>query len=487
MNPSDYQDDELKRELDDQLADLTAEELEALVGDPLESSTEPDERGRVRGRILQVRGTDVFVDLGGKSEAFLAIDEFPENEPPQPGQVMSFMMQGLDRESGLMRLSLREARSDANLKSLQVGDVIEARVTGVNIGGLELTAGKLRAFMPKSQVEMERIEDFAPYVGRKLECEVTEVDRRGKRVVVSHRRILEKRRDEARAEAKATLEVGQRRAGTVRRLTDFGAFVDIGGIDGLLHVSDMSWGRVAHPKDVVKEGQQLQVEILKIDHDRGRISLGMKQLEADPWDLAGANYRAGQTVDGKVTKLMDFGAFVELEPGIEGLIPISEMSWTHRIRHPRDVVNEGASVRVAILSVDTDKRKIGLSLKAMSSDPWEGVDVRFPVDQFVEGKVTRIADFGAFVELGEGIEGLVHVSELSDKRIRTPRDVVQEGQDVRVRVKQIDLGQRRISLSMKEKTDSGEASAEEIANVEALLASREKTRKRKRPLRGGLE
>ena len=338
-----------------------------------------------------------------------------------------------------------------------------------------------------SQVELERVEDFAPYVGRKLECEVTEVDRKGKRVVVSQRRILERRRDEARAEAQATLEVGQRRNGTVRRLTDFGAFVDIGGIDGLLHVSDMSWSRVAHPKDLVKEGQQVQVEILKIDNERGRISLGMKQLEADPWDLATTNYRNGQTVDGKVTKLMNFGAFVELEPGIEGLIPISEMSWTQRVRHPKDLVKEGDSVRVSIMTVDGDKRKIGLSLKAMTSDPWEGVEVRFPIDQFVEGTVTRIADFGAFVQLGEGIEGLVHVSELSDKRIRTPRDVVQEGQQVKVRVKQIDIGQRRIGLSMKEKTDSGEASAEEIANVQALLASRDKDRKRKRPLRGGLD
>lgn len=476
-DPNHIENDELKLEMEQNLAGFSQDDMEALQSaDPHEPRT--DDKGRLEGVIIDIRGADVFVDVGGKSEGVLPLDEFDENEPPQPGQRLTFIMQGTDKDSGQIRLSLKAAKSEAALEELSVGDVIEARVTGVNLGGLELMTNQIRAFMPKSQVELERIDDFAPYIGQKLECQVTEVDRKGKTLVVSRRKLLEQDREEQRQQLKYALQEGDTRAGTVRRLTDFGAFVDLGGLDGLLHVSDMSYARVNHPKEVVKVGDQIQVKILKIDLVKDRISLGLKQLQQDPWGLVDANYREGTEVTGKVVKLMDFGAFVELEPGIEGLIPMSEMSWTQRIRHAKDVLSEGESVRVKLINVDAAKRKLTLSLKAMGEDPWTNVADTYKVDEVVKGSITRLADFGAFVQLQEGVEGLVHVSEMSDKHVRRPSEVVKEGDVVEVRVKGIDMEQRRISLSMRTAAPDAAPPPE---------SAPDKPRKKKKKLKGGLD
>jgi len=482
IDPHELDDDELKLELDRELGELSSDDLD-LMKAAQPSEPQPDEKGRIAGRIVEVRGGDVFVDIGGKSEAFLKLDEFAEDSPPQPGQCHTFIMQGLDRESGLMRLSLREARLEADFESLQVGDVIEARVTGVNLGGLELLAKNARAFMPRSQVDLERVQDFTPFIGRRLECQITEIDRRGHTLVVSRRRVLERQREEMRQELKYSLAEGQTRRGVVRRLTDFGAFVDLGGIDGLVHVSDMSYGRVQHPAEVVNEGDEVEVQVLKIDLVKDRISLGMKQLTADPWNVVPANYRVGQTVDARVVKLMDFGAFVELEAGVEGLIPISEMSWTQRLRHPNELLSEGDAVRVAVLAVDPAKRKITLSLKALGEDPWKGVGERYKVDDIVSGAVTRLTGFGAFVQLEEGVEGLLHVSEMGEKHVRKPADVVKLGDVVKVRIKSVDPEQRRISLSLRQLTE-GETDASQEGRPPAGAPA---AKKRKRPLKGGLD
>lgn len=473
--------DELKLELDRELSEFSPEDLDLMDGaEP--SEPRPDEKGRIAGRIIDVRGTDVFVDIGGKSEAFLKIDEFAEDAPPQAGQRHTFIMQGIDSESGLKRLSLREARLEADFEDLQAGDVIEARVTGVNLGGLELLAKNVRAFMPKSHVDLVRVEDFTPFIGRRLECQITEVDRKGHTLVVSRRKVLERQREEMRQELKYSLAEGQTRRGVVRRLADFGAFVDLGGIDGLVHVSDMSYGRVRHPREVLREGDEIEVQVLKIDLVKDRISLGMKQLAPDPWNVVAGNYRVGATVEGRVVKLMDFGAFVELEPGVEGLIPISEMSWTQRVRHPGDLLNENDSVRVSVLAVDVEKRKISLSLKALGEDPWHGIEERYQPDAVVSGAVTRLTGFGAFVQLEEGVEGLVHISEMSERRIQKPESVVKVGDVVKVRIKAIDLEQHRISLSMKQV--GAPAAGEPEGAAEAPPAQ---PKKRKRPLKGGLE
>ncbi|HMQ15114.1 MAG TPA: S1 RNA-binding domain-containing protein [Phycisphaerae bacterium] len=496
IDPNELQPD-VNEAIDQALAGFSSEDLAALAN-VAPTRAAPDEHGRIPGRIVEIRGSEVLVDIGGKSEAFISLDEFEPDEPPAVGQLHTFMMHGVDAESGQVRLSLRQVRVDADFASLHVGDVLEARVTGVNLGGLELQAKGIRAFMPKSQVELNRVEDFTPYLGRRLECQVTEIDRRGKTVVVSRRRVLEKERETQRQELKYSLAEGQVRHGVVRRLTEFGAFVDLGGLDGLLHVSDISYGRVGKVSDVLKVGQQVEVQVLKIDMVKDRISLGMKQLAADPWNLAPANYPTGKTVDGRVLRVMDFGAFVELEPGVEGLLPLSELSWTQRVRHPKELLKEGDSVRVAIIAIDPEKRKLTLSLKALGADPWQDVASRYQPDNVVSGRVTRLSDFGAFVQLEEGVEGLVHVSEMSDKRVRTPGDVCKPNDVIQVRVKSVDPQQRRISLSMRLSAEPVAAAAgghehghhhghggNAAHGPHAPAARADKPRKK--PLKGGLD
>lgn len=478
IDPQDLDDAQLNQDVADEVAGLSPEDLERMAAaEPVAPA--PDERGRIRGRIVSIKGPDVYVDIGAKSEGVVPLDEFEPDEPPRIGQELTLVPHGFEADSGLMRLSLREAVVEANLDSLRVGDVVKARVTGSNIGGLELRVHGLRGFMPMSQVDLVRHDDFASFIGRWLECEVTEIDRRGKNLVLSRRRVLEREREEERRQLRVQLSEGQVRRGVVRRLADFGAFVDLGGIDGLLHISDISYGRIAHPSAILKEGDEIDVKILKVDLVKDRVSLGLKQLSPDPWESAAVRYHKGDTVDGRVTKLMNFGAFVELEPGVEGLIPLSEISWTQRVHHPKDLLKEGDSVRVAVIGVDGQKRKIGLSLKALGEDPWKGVAERYTPEEKVRGVVTRITNFGAFVQLEEGVEGLVHISELSDRHVRTVGDVVSVGAVVEARILAVDAGQHRISLSLK---GSGEEYASEPPPEDAASRKRE----RRRPLRGGL-
>jgi small subunit ribosomal protein S1 len=481
----DMDDAELKRQLDDALQAVTPADLERLAqAGPVEPHA--DERGRIRGRIASIRGADVFVDIGGKSEGILALQEFAPDQPPTVGQVLDLVPQGFDKNLGLMRLSISEARLQADLETIRIGDVVKGRVTGSNIGGLELRIHGARGFLPHSQVDLVRHDDFASFMGRWLECEVTEIDRRGKNLVLSRRRVLERQREEERQQLRFQLAEGQVRRGRVVRLMDFGAFVDLGGLEGLLHISDLAWGRVGHPSEVLKVGDEIDVQILKIDLVKDRISLGRKQMTTDPWTLVPANYAIGQTVQGRVLRLMNFGAFVELEPGVEGLLPLSEMSWTQHVRHPRDLLKEGDHVRVSILTLDAENRKLSLSLKALAQDPWADITARYAPDAVVSGAVTRLTNFGAFVQLEEGVEGLVHISQLSHKRVKRVGDVVSPGQVVKVRILSVDPAQRRISLSLRAaepRPEPGERAAPAPAPGAAEAAP---DKRRKRPLRGGL-
>lgn len=509
IDPHQFDNDQLKSALDSELAGLSPDVLEQMTGSAPEKTkakrtgqgghhghghghghghVRDPERGRIQGTIVSVSGDIVLVDIGGKSEAFVAAEEFDAETPAVVGAAHEFLIQGPDRDSGMMRLSLKAALHDADIASAQIGDVIEAKVTGVNIGGLELSAKGLRAFMPKSQVDLHRIEDFTPYIGHKMECEITEVNRKGGTLVVSRRKILERQREAARQEAKYSLAEGQTRKGKVVRLADFGAFVDIGGIEGLLHIGDMSYGRVKHPRDLLQEGQEVDVQVLKIDHAKDRVSLGMKQLAPDPWNVVEANFRVGSIYDARVVKLMDFGAFVALQEGVEGLVPISEMSWTQRLRHPRDILKEGDGIRVSVLAIDPEKRKLTLSLKALSEDPWKSVGAKYTPDLVVSGLVMRLADFGAFVQLEEGVEGLVHISEMSDRHIRTPGDAAKVGDVVQVRVKSVDLEQRRVSLSMKlAAPPAATAAPVPSSSASGSPPSAATPPKRKKALKGGLD
>jgi small subunit ribosomal protein S1 len=474
-------DDTLERELAEALGSVDLESLIDLdVPRAGAAATAPGVR---HGRVIAVQGDDIFVDMGGKSQGVIAAEQFDDEDLPAVGDTIEVTIERYDSADGLLILSRKGAVQAATWQNLEEGQIVEGRVTGHNKGGLELDINGIPGFMPISQIELFRVEELAPYVNRRLPCEVTEVRRSEKSVIVSRRDLLRREEEEMRQRTYETLAEGQTVKGVVKTIMPYGAFVDIGGIDGLLHIGDMSHARVEDPKDVVKEGQTIEVMVLKIDRDTRKIGLGLKQIMPDPWADAANKWPAETIVTGRVTRLMDFGAFVELEPGVEGLIPISEMSFERRIHHPREVVNEGDVVKVLVLQVDEEARRIGLSLKRTGDDPWVGASVRWPVDGLVSGTVKRIADFGAFVELAPGVEGLVHVSELSDQRVRMVSDVVREGQTVQAKVLDVDEERRRISLSIKQAVSVPEYTGQESAEPEAPRPAK----KRKKPLKGGLD
>jgi len=479
-------DAELQAELDEALGDMSIDELLAAEEGRTAATSptgEPVGQGVRRGTVIAIQGDDVFVDLGGKSQGLLPAMQFEDEPLPDVGDTVEVTIEGYDTGEGLLMLSRKGAVMQAAWETLEEGQVVEGRVTGQNKGGLELTISGIRAFMPISQIEMFRVEELGDYVDQKLRCQVTEVDRREKNVIVSRRALLELEAEQKAAELWETLQEGQVVPGTVRSIMPYGAFVDIGGADGLLHVRDMSHSRVEDPASIVAEGQQVQVKILKVDREARRISLGLKQTMPDPWDAAESKWREGDVVTGRVTRLADFGAFFEIEPGVEGLIPISEMSFARRIKHPSEVVSAGDTARVKVLRVDAAQRRISLSLKQAGEDPWQGASVRWREDSVVEGRITRLADFGAFVELAPGVEGLVHVSELSNEFVRSVSEAVREGDAVQAKVLSVDETARRISLSIKQAAEAA-ATTFETAAEPAEFAPQHK---RKKPLKGGLD
>ncbi|MEM1445939.1 MAG: S1 RNA-binding domain-containing protein [Planctomycetota bacterium] len=426
-----------------------------------EASNEPAEPRHHelrRGRIAAIRGEDVFVDLvgdfdGKKLQGVVPVAQF--ERPPRLKAIMDFIVDTVDEAKGLVFLSREGAISRSTWDQLTTGSVIEARVTGHNKGGLELEiVGGIKAFMPASQIDLHSVGDLEPFVGQKLDAAVQEIDRKHKKVLLSRRKYLEIKRAREKRKTLAELEVGQEREGTVTNVMAFGAFVDIGGVDGLVHVTDLAHSHVDKPSDVVKVGDKVRVRVMKIEPDKERISLGMKQATPDPWEQVPGKYRAGEEVSVRVTKTANFGAFVELEPGVEALLPMSEMSW-NRIHRAEDVVKPGDVIKVQVLKVEPDKHRMSVSLKAAAGDPWADASGQFVVDQKVEGKVTSTTDFGAFVEIAPGVEGMVHISELSDRRVGQVTDIVKTGDTKTFRIKGIDSDKRKISLSLKEPGQGG--------------------------------
>ncbi len=474
-------DDAIERELDEALGGMN---LDSLVDVDLPQS-EPAAEGVRRGTVIAVQGDDIFVDMGGKSQGVLPADQFEDQPLPEVGDLLELTIEGYDRAEGLLLLSRKGAVTATTWEKLEEGQIVEGRVTGHNKGGLELDINGIKAFMPISQIDLVRIEadELDAQVNKRLKCEVVEVRRDERSVVVSRRNVLRREEEEARQRAFESLAEGQTVSGVVKTIMPYGAFVDIGGTDGLLHIGDMSHARIKDPKEVVQEGQQLEVMVLRVDRETRRIGLGLKQVKPDPWADAETKWPAETIVTGRVTRLMDFGAFVELEPGVEGLIPISEMSYERRISHPREIINEGDVVKIHVLKVDTEARRIGLSLKRVRDDPWTGASVRWPVDSVAEGVVKRTTEFGAFVELTPGVEGLVHISELSDSRVRAVSDVVREGDTVHAKVLSVDEDQRRIALSIKQWAAMPDYTGPAAGESEPPRPKK----KRKKPLKGGLD
>jgi small subunit ribosomal protein S1 len=365
------------------------------------------------------------------------------------GSIMDFVVERIDDNEGVVHLSREGAVTKASWETLQKGSVVEARVVSTNKGGLELeVVGGIRAFMPASQVDLHHTTDLQQFVGQKIQGVAQEVDRKSKKVVISRRQFLERQREALKVELWKTLEVGQTHQGKVVSLVDYGAFVDIGGVDGLIHVSDLSYKHVTKPGEVVKVGQEVSVKILKLDEDKNRISLGLKQVAPDPWEGIEGRLHIGEQVTGRVVRTADFGVFMQIEEGIEALLPASEISWKRNVR-PGDMFKEGDVHRLAVLSIDPAKRRISLSLKQAQGDPWVGAEHKYAKNSVVKAKVISIADFGAFLEVEPGLEGLVHISELSDKRVNAVGDVLQVGQEAEFRVLEIDETNRRVRLSLK--------------------------------------
>ena len=416
----------------------------------------PSSDGVLTGEVVTVREDGFFVDVGRKSEAFLPLDaaiDTDGNVELAIGDSVEVSITGRSPD-GYLTLSRVVAERPKNWEQFEMafenGSTIAGKVTEVIKGGLSVDIG-VRAFMPASKSGVRETAELEKLVGQEIRCRISQLDVDDENVIVDRRVLLEEEREQKKQERIAALHSEMVVNGTVRELRDFGAFIDIGGVDALLHVSDLAWAKVKEVSSVLSVGDSLEVQVLKIEGDGKRISVGLKQLTPDPWTLIAEKLSVGDRIKGPVTKLMDFGAFVELEPGVEGLVHVSEMSWARRVKHPKDLVSEGDVVDVVVLEIKAAQRRIGLGIKQALGDPWEKALEKFPVGKVLEGTVRNIAAFGAFVEVSEGIEGLVHVSDfVSDRRINHPSEIVRVEEKVQVAVIEIDEGKRRLKLSMKD-------------------------------------
>jgi small subunit ribosomal protein S1 len=409
----------------------------------------------VKGTVYSVSEKEVILDVGFKSEGTIPISEFANCDEVKHGDIFDVFLEKMENQDGLIVLSKIKADFlkawDEIKDAYDGGNVVTAIADRRIKGGLVVKLMGVDAFLPGSQIALRQVPNLDEMIGESLDCKIIKLNKRRRNIVVSRRVVLEEEREEKKKTLLAELEVGQEREGIVKNITDFGAFVDLGGIDGLLHLTDLTWGRVSHPSEVVAIGDKLKIKILDFDRERERISLGLKQLTPYPWEGVEDRYPVGNKMRGKVVSITDYGAFVELEKGIEGLIHISEMSWTRHVKHPSKVVAIGDTVEAVVLNVDKEHEKISLGLKQLEPDPWKALESKYPPGTRLKGKVRNLTNFGAFVEIEDGIDGLVHISDMSwAKRIRHPSEMVKKGDEVEVVVLEIDSDKRRISLGMKQ-------------------------------------
>ena len=412
----------------------------------------------LKGTVVSTNNTYLVVDIGLKSEGVVALDEVKDHEGNirfQPGDSIDVLVEKGHTEEGYVNLSYQKAQRmhawDEIEKAHNDKTSVQARVIDRIKGGLTVEILGARAFLPGSQVDVRPVRNLDVLKGQELEVRIIKVNKKRGNIVVSRKQILDEEVTAKRDVTMGQMEEGTVMTGTVKNLTDYGAFVDLGGIDGLLHITDMSWGRLTHPRDLVNVGDQIQVKVLKFDKDKQRVSLGFKQLTPDPWLDASERYPIGARVHGRVISVTDYGAFIELEQGIEGLVHVSEMTWSKRMKHPSKLVNVGDQVEAVVLNGNPTERRISLGLKQLESNPWESLHEKFPVGSTVEGKVRNLTDFGAFIEIEDGIDGLVHVSNLSwTKRVKHPSEVLKKGDKVKAIVLAIEPDNRRLSLGVKQ-------------------------------------
>lgn len=412
----------------------------------------------IEGRVVAISKDKVVVDIGYKSEGMIPADQFSPDDLQtlKVGDRIQVYIEDREDAEGNLVLSKEKADKMKVWEELEKAHKDEKVVDGKIIsrikGGMMVDIG-VKAFLPGSQIDLHPVRDLDGLIGKTFPFKIIKINHRRGNVVVSRRVLLEETRDRKRQSTLSTLKEGQLIQGTVKNITEYGAFIDLGGIDGLLHITDMSWGRVGHPSEMFVVGDKVEVMVLKYDRETGRISLGLKQKSADPWTNVAAKYQVGSRVRGKVVSLTDYGAFVELEPGVEGLVHVSEMSWTHEVRHPSRLVSIGDQVEAAVLNVDIANRKISLGMKQTAPNPWDMVEAKYPIGTRIEGKVKSLTDFGAFVGLEEGIDGLIHISDMSwTKHIKHPSELFKKGQKVEAVVLKIDREKERLSLGYKQLT-----------------------------------
>jgi small subunit ribosomal protein S1 len=435
-----------------------ASALESFEQEQAQTEAALNDEQIVSGHVLKVTPQYVVVDIGYKSEGVVPVAEFTDHEGNvtiQPGDEIAVMREPGHTEEGYINLSHQKAQRlrawDEIEKTYNDKTSVKVRVIDRIKGGLTVDILGARAFLPGSQADLRPLRNLDGLKGHEIEVRIIKLNKKRGNIVVSRKQLLEEEQAEKRSKTLDHLEEGAILTGAVKNLTDYGAFVDLGGIDGLLHITDMSWGRLTHPHDLVQVGDQIQVKVLKFDKDKQRVSLGFKQLTPDPWLDAAERYPIGAHVRGRVISVTDYGAFIELEQGIEGLVHVSEMTWSKRMKHPSKLVNVGDQVEAVVLNVNPTERRISLGLKQLESNPWETLHEKFPVGTVVEGKVRNLTDFGAFIEIEEGIDGLVHVSNLSwTKRVKHPSEVLKKGDKVRAIVLAIEPDQRRLSLGVKQ-------------------------------------
>jgi len=438
--------------------DLNQDQVEDFRSMYLDTMRNVTEGEVVAGTVVSVEKDFVLVDVGYKSEGVIALEEFRGKDGElnvTPGEEIEVYLEQMEDSEGRVVLSKqkvdRQKIWSKLFKAFENKDILEGIITRRIKGGLVIDISGVDCFLPASQVGLRPTSDLDQFIGQNVAVRIIKFNRGRGNVVASRRVLLEEERASKRARTLEELQAGQIRKGVVKNIVQYGAFIDMGGIDGLLHITDMAWGRVSHPSEIVQIGQELEVKVLSIDKENGKISLGLKQKSADPWTHIDAKFPVGSRHKGKVVNLTDYGAFVKLDEGVEGLVHVSEMSWLKRVKHPSAVVSVGQEVEIVILNLDTQAKKISLGMKQVESDPWESMDERLPVGSTVKGQVKSLTDYGAFVELEDGIEGLLHISDMSwSSSLKNPGDLLKKGDDLEVKVLNIDKEKRKISLGLKQ-------------------------------------
>ena len=429
----------------------------------------------VKGTVSAVKDDDVFTDIGYKSEGVVNLDEFSDPAEAVPGFKFNVMIVSLeDDRTGMLILSKKRADDQIRWKMVQEryteGCIVNGTIRAKVNGGLIVDIDGVEAFLPGSQLDVSPIRDLTPYIGQSYEFKVIKISNERRNIIISRRELIEGTMAEKKAELLGSLQKGEVRKGKVKNITDFGAFIDLDGIDGLLHITDMSWGRIKHPSEMLKVGQELDVMVLEVDQDRERISLGLKQCSENPWVTIAEQFPKGTRVKGKVVNLAAYGAFVEIAPGIEGLVHISEFSWTKRVARASDMLNQGDEVDVEILSIDSENQKIALGIRQTQANPWDSVQDRYPVGGRVKGKVRNFTTYGAFIELEEGIDGMIHVSDMSwTRKINHPSECLEKGKEVEAIILDVNPKEQRISLGLKQASQDPWADIASKYKVGALV------------------